>query len=201
MTPPLFLDDFEVGPAASENRSARQISEDELEAACLSSYEDGYRAGWDDAVKEAEETGGRIDAEFARNLEDLSFTFHEARSHILANLEPFLIALSDTFLPELLKAALGDIINEEMLQLAGRLADTSLVLRLSPENRDTIERLMTQVNSAPVEILEDETLLSGQVRLEGGGSERSIDLDDALRRVKHAIAALYEINEKAVEHG
>lgn len=201
MTSPLLLDDFDVSLPRPDSPTQSKITEAELEKARLSSYEAGYSAGWEDAIREAEETGQRIDAEFARNLEDMSFTFHEARSHMLANLEPLLMALTDTFLPEILKDALGEIINEEMLQLAGRLADTPLAIRLSPENRDTMERLLAQVNSAPVKILEDDVLPSGQVRLEGGVEERIIDLADALTRVKCAIAALYEINGKAAENG
>lgn len=201
MTPPLFLDDFEASRDKSENPASRQVSEAELEASRLSSYEAGYSAGWDDAIKEAEETAGRIDAEFARNLEDLSFTFHEARSHVLANLEPLLIALTDRFLPEVLKDVLAEILNEEILQLAGRLADTPLLLRLSPEDRHVVDRLLKQVGSAPVNIREDDALPRGQIRLEGGSEERFIDLNDALSRVKDAIAALYEINEKAAKHG
>lgn len=54
-----------------------------LEEARLASYDSGYAAGWEDATAAQSGDQSRIRAELARNLQALSFTYQEARSHVL----------------------------------------------------------------------------------------------------------------------
>ncbi|MEN8837451.1 MAG: flagellar biosynthesis protein, partial [Celeribacter marinus] len=51
-----------------------------VEQARATGYEAGYKAGWDDAIAADESVRTKIGAELERNLQDLGFTFHEARS-------------------------------------------------------------------------------------------------------------------------
>jgi hypothetical protein len=55
---------------------------DAVEEAKVASFEQGYKAGWDDAVAAQSEDQTRIRADLARNLQSLSFTYQEARSHM-----------------------------------------------------------------------------------------------------------------------
>ncbi|MCI2395293.1 flagellar biosynthesis protein [Aliiroseovarius sediminis] len=195
------LEDFDRVNASSPQSGVHQLADDELEAIRLASYEAGYSAGWDDAVKEAGEDKERIEAEFARNLEDLGFTFHEARSHVLGSLEPLLRAIVDTLLPEVIQEALGHVINDEIMPLAAQAADTPIEVRVSKGSRPALNHLMARVNATPLQIFEDDTLPDGQVFLRSATSERCVDLTSALARIKDAVSALYDINEKAFDHG
>ena len=60
------------------------------EDARLASFEDGYKAGWDDAIAAQDKETARIRADFARSLEDLGFTYTEAHRHVLNAIEPLL---------------------------------------------------------------------------------------------------------------
>ncbi|MCK8465410.1 flagellar biosynthesis protein [Aliiroseovarius sp. S1339] len=201
MNKPLTLEDFDLANLSGAPSGAQRIAEAELEKIRLTSYETGYSAGWDDALKESDGDKGRIEAEFARNLEDLGFTFHEARSHVLGSLEPLLRAIVDTLLPEVVQEALGHVINDELLPLAEQAADTPIEVRVSAGSRPMLDHLMGRVNATPLEIFEDDTLPDGQVFLRSALSERCIDLTSALARIKGAVNALYDINEKAFDHG
>lgn len=201
MNKPLTLEDFAQSGLSGPPHDARPLSETELERLRLTSYEAGYSAGWDDAVKEAAGDKDRIEAEFARNLEDLGFTFHEARSHVLRSLEPVLRAMVDTLMPALMRDALGQTICDEIMLLAEQAADAPIELRVSPASREVLERLMERVTTPPLEVFEDDTLPEGQVFLRSSSSERCIDLTNALARIKDAVAALYDINEKVFDHG
>jgi flagellar M-ring protein FliF len=73
------LEDFATlaGPAAQAPSDPAPALAD---AERLAAYEQGYRAGWDDAVRAEAADQARIGAELARNLQEMSFSFHEARS-------------------------------------------------------------------------------------------------------------------------
>lgn len=201
MNKPLALEDFTQSAKSANHAGPRPVADEELERLRLTAYEAGYSAGWDDAVKEADGDKDRIEAEFARNLEDLGFTFHEARSHVLESLEPLLHAMVDTLLPEVMRDALGQVINDEIMPLAAQAADTPIELRVSSGSRKVLDQLMDRVNTTPLQVFEDDTLPEGQVFLRSSSSERCIDLTSTLARIKNAVTALYDINEKAFEHG
>lgn len=197
----ILLEDFEHSQTLSGAGQTHQLDSQEIEAIRLSSYEKGYSAGWDDALKEADGDKSRIEAEFARNLEDLGFTFHEAKSHVLHSLEPLLTALVESFLPDMLQETIGVIVNEEFLRLAEGAADAPIEIRVAKGNRQILDPLMGHASAVPIEICEDETLLNGQIFLRSSTAERNIDMSSALERIKSSVSAFYDLNEKAFEHG
>ena len=201
MNKPLKLENFELAEVTGASSGMQSRTAAELEALQLASYETGYSAGWDDALRGADEDRDRIEAAFARNIEDLGFTFHEARSHVLGSLEPLLKTLVETLLPEVLQDTLVHIVNEEIMPMAANAADTPIELRVSRNSRGVLDQLMDRVNASPLEIHEDETLPDGQVFLKSATAERCIDFSAAIGRIREAVAALYDVNEKAFEHG
>ena len=64
-----------------------------VEEAKVASFEQGYSAGWDDAVAAQQGDQGRIRADLARNLQSLSFTFQDARSHVLQSIKPLILEM------------------------------------------------------------------------------------------------------------
>lgn len=204
---PLFpLEEFDTIPSIKDAapapvQAAPQISEAELEAARLAGYETGYQAGWDDATKADDNERERIGAEFARNLQDLGFTFHEARSHVMQSLEPLLASMVNKVLPSLVSNTIGQVIVEEILPLAADAADCPIEVVTYPAGHATLEEFLSQNISVPLSIVEEDTLAEGQVYIRMGRTEKQIDLSGAVQRIGEAIAGLYEINEKAVENG
>lgn len=183
----------EPGPAAPGGEM--------LEKARLEGYEAGYQAGWDDAARSEAEDQSRIGAEFARNLQDLGFTFHEARAHVMQALEPLLTGMVEKVLPRLVADTIGQTIVEELLPLAASAADTPIEVVVSPDSRPAVEGLISRATSVPFTITEEETLAEGQVFLRSGKTERHIDLTGAVDRIGAAIVGLYELNERAFQNG
>ena len=58
-----------------------------LEDAKLASFESGYSAGWEDAAAAQADDQTRVSADLARSLQSLTFTYHEARNHVLKAIE------------------------------------------------------------------------------------------------------------------
>lgn len=196
-----------VRPAAARPRqpdaatAGPGVSHEMIEHARLEGYETGYKAGWDDAAHAEAEEQSRIGAEFARNLQDLGFTFHEARSHVMHALEPLLAGLVERVLPRLVSETMGQTIVEELLPLAASAADTPIEVVVSSSSRPALEKLLAHATTVPLHVIEEPTLADGQVYLRSGKIERHIDFSSAVERIGAAINALYELNEKAFRNG
>ncbi len=197
------FEEFDV-PARQQpetQTSAPAVSPEQVEEARLTGYEAGYQAGWDDAAKNDDEDRNRISAEFARNLQDLGFTFHEARSHVMQSLEPLLASMVEKVLPKLISDTIGQAIVEELLPLAAEAADTPIQVLVYPQGCETLEELLSQNNTIPIELVAEASLAEGQVYIRMGQIEKQIDLSGAVHRIGEAISGLYEINERAQNHG
>lgn len=216
MPPRFTLEEFDEANLASVRRRAAEptaspdtaagesvpvITPEMLERARLEGYETGYKAGWDDAAKAQSEDQSRIGAEFARNLQDLGFTFHEARSHVMHALEPLLTGMVERVLPGLVSKTMGQTIVEELLGLAADAADSPIEVMVSPASRPALDNLLTASAGVPFSIVEEPTLAEGQVYLRSGKVERHIDFTSAVERIGTAINGLYELNEKAFQNG
>lgn len=202
------LEDFgDVLNAPTHQDASAQITltradlEIQLEARRLVGYETGYQSGWDDATKSMTEENARLQTEFARNLEDLGFTYQEARSHVLSTLEPLLTQMLAVVLPKALEQAIGPIVAEAMMPMAADMADTPIDVLVSPGTRPTLEAFLQDAGAVPFEIVEKDTLPDGQIYLRSGESECSVDLSGVVARISDAVGALYHVNEKAFDHG
>lgn len=164
-------------------------------------FERGYKAGWDDAAVAETENQTRISAEFARNLQDIGFTFHEARNHVLKSLDNLLSELVGSLVPEIASRAIGAIIAEEIIPMAELAADTPTQIVVPPSAVPALESLVADYATFPVEIVEEPSLCIGQVFLRAGNTEKQINFSTSLEAVSEALLAMYQTNERILDHG
>lgn len=167
----------------------------------VQSYEQGYQAGWEDAALAATQEQDQFSAEFSHNLQDIGFTFHEARSHVVGSMEGLLNALVDTLLPDVLAKSVGARILEEIIPMAEAAADRPIQIVVSPDNKRLVEPLLAEKTICPLELVEEPSLGPGQVFLRSGEIGKKIDLDGVIAQVKEAFDALLEDNREAFAHG
>ncbi len=177
------------------------ITDQALEEQRLEAFERGYQAGWDDASKAHANEQSHIGSELARNLQDLSFTLHEAQATILRNLDPLLRGLAETVLPSAARHAFQDRLVEEMSNLAREVGGSTLVLSVSPDQAEKVAQLVAQEPNLNVSVQPDETLGSGQAFLRAGQRERMIDLDTALNEITQMISAYFDTVTEDQKHG
>ena len=174
---------------------------EEMEAFRTEAYEQGYQAGWDDAVNAQSQDKTRIGAEFARNLQDLGFTFHEAKSHVIKTLEPLLTEMVTKVLPTLVSETLGQTIIEELIPFAEEASDAVVQIVVAQGCKSSIEAIIDTSLTIPLEIIEEPSLADGQVFLRMGELEKKIDMDSAIERIGEAINSIYALNKEALKHG
>jgi len=198
--PPLKLEVFE---SASPKGHGQTVVMDRasIEETRLQSYDSGYAAGWEDATAATQDDQSRIGSELANNLQQMAFTFQEARSHILKSVQPVLTQLCTQLLPPLAREVLAPVVLDTIMPLMDDLADTPVHVVLNPVARPALERLLSQAAGLPLVIIEETTLGEGQVYLRLGEIEHRVDLDLAVTRLTSAVHDFFEYSEKDGGHG
>ena len=172
-----------------------------IEDAKLTAYEQGYKAGWDDAATAQAENQTAIRADLARNLQQLSFTYQEARAQILKALEPLLEEMVNRLLPETARETLAPMVLEQVMPLAEELADQPVTLVLNPSVRAAIESLIAEATGLPMAIEEEPTLPEGQVYIRLGGTEAQVDLSRVTTEIAAAVRGFFSLAEESASHG
>lgn len=197
--PPLKLEVFD-----SDDRPALEGTAPvgaDLEELRLAAYESGYAAGWEDAAATEAEEQTKLRADIARNLQSLSFTYHEARSHILRALGPLLQEMACHIVPQLARDALAPTVLEALMPLAERSSEVPVTIVLNPAARPAVEPLLEATAGLPVRIREEPSLGEGQVFLIFENGEMRIDLQHAAEEITTSLQRFYEVVEGERKHG
>lgn len=177
------------------------VDENALEAAKLDSFEGGYRAGWDDAIKNQTEDHARISSDFSQSLQDLSFTYHEAYSQVLNGIAPLLEEMVRSLLPAVLQQTLGQHVQEQLMAMAQEIGAREVVIAVAPGCAATIKPLLSEDFGFSVQLHEDGTLAEGQADIRFAETERQIDLSGLLQDVTQAVQGFVHDNRREVANG
>jgi flagellar biosynthesis/type III secretory pathway protein FliH len=165
-----------------------------LDEAKVTSFEQGYSAGWEDAAAAQSDDQTRIRADLARNLQSLAFTFQDARTHVLQAIRPLILEMTNRLLPEVAREALAPAVLEALMPLADELADAPLTLVLNPAVRDSVESLVAQATGLPMRIEEEPSLAEGQVYIRLGPAETKVDLTQVTSDIAAAVRGFFNLS-------
>jgi flagellar assembly protein FliH len=134
-------------------------------------------------------------------MQALSFTFHEARTHVLRALAPLLEEMTGRLLPELAREALAPLVLEALMPLAEKLSEAPVTIVLNPAARPAVEALLEQATALPFTLLDEPSLGEGQVYLRLGDTETRLDLDRATAEITAAVRGFFELTQQERKHG
>lgn len=198
--PGLRLEVFDT--AATPNGGVQPLVEaSQLEEAKIAAYEQGYSAGWEDASAAQQGDQTRIRADLARNLQSLSFTFQDARSHVLQAIRPLILEMTGRLLPELAREALAPTVLEVLMPMAEEMGDAPLTLVLNPAVRERVESLVAQATGLPIAIEEEDSLGEGQVYIRLGPQETTVDLTRVTRDITAAVRGFFNLSDQDGSNG
>lgn len=172
-----------------------------LEEGKLASYEEGYRAGWEDATAAQASEQSQLRTDVARNMQALGFTYHEARVHVLRAIEPLVMAIVGRVLPEVAREALAPVVLESLMPIAEQMADAPVTLMLNPSSRSAIEALLEEATGFPLNLVDEPSLGEGQVSIRLGSSETRVDLDRVVAEITMAVRSFFDLTEQEIRHG
>ncbi|GAA0290766.1 FliH/SctL family protein [Rhodovulum strictum] len=167
----------------------------------LKAFEEGYKAGWDDAAAAEDAARARITADFAKTLQEMSFSYHEARAHMLGALGPLLTTMVERVMPQIAAAGFARTVVETAMQLAETQADRPVRIRVCPENRPALEDVIAADPGLPLDIVDDATLGPGQALVAAGTAESEIDIDGMLSAIRTALDDFLTTQKESRTHG
>ncbi len=191
----LTLEDFASSPVV-ETRPMPQPApdpdtalRDAAAAPDARSYDDGYRAGWDDALAQDETRRQAISAEFERNLQELAFSFHEARAQVMLSLRPLVEGLVAQLFPRLGPMALADQVVAVLEPIAEQTSAPTISLVCAVEDAPFLRPLLEGTTGLGATLDPDPTVLPGQVSFRLGHERHAITLDAAMTRITELVSA------------
>lgn len=187
------------GGTPPEPEVVEGLSSEGIEDQKLQSFEEGYQAGWDDAVKAQTDATMKVSSEFGQNLQDMSFTYQEALSKLTMSFKPVMTQVVDKLIPAFVGQAVCAQIIETLHELVKDHAGQPIEIVVAPENVETIKELGEASLTEIYEIIEESSLGRGQAFVRIGSNERSIDLDSVVLGVSEALKAFFhEIEQENI---
>ncbi len=203
MTAALKLEEFDmpIRSAPGLELSGNALTAEAAEEIRIAAYESGYTTGWQDAHASSDKKRAEVSEELARNLRDLSFTYFEARTQVLASVEPVLRALFEKVFPTLLPEATAAHVLTRIHDIAAELADAPVELSVSPDDAEIVEKLTPGDLSVPLKVASEPALASGQAFLRVRKREQEIDVASFLDEIRTALNALAEAEPALTANG
>lgn len=197
MAQPLQLEVFET-PQTPDGPVF--LMPEQVEDIRLNAYERGYGAGWDDGGQQGESEDAAHRAEIRRQVEQISFGYHEARAHVLNALNPLLTAVFDTVLPEVSRAAIVPLVIDQLLPLAHDAAEEPLVLTVPQGMRARFEAAFEGLVLPPLTLNESAELADAQAVISQGESQSHVDLTQATDSARMALERFYQFQNEDSKH-
>lgn len=162
----------------------------ELEKFRLDSFEKGYRAGWEDAISAEKASRDRISSDLAQNLQDLSFTYHEAMAHASRSFASLMSSVVEKLLPAALRETVGLHILDVLQAHAKECAGLEVRIAVSSDDLPAAQAALEGDFGFPVRVLEDPQLFQGQADIRFKDQERRLDLTSLANEIIAAVDAI-----------
>lgn len=167
-------------------------ADDALEERRLETFEEGYQAGWADATTALHTEQHGIAAEFAQNIQDMSFTYHEALSKLTGAYRPLMEQIVSRVLPAAAQTSLVGHIVQQLDALVESHVGGEATITVSSNTLGAARKLLAQNDSdVPFNLRADATLSDGQVYLQIGDAERELNLDVVTDGIVDAVNAFF----------
>ncbi len=167
----------------------------------LNAYEDGYKAGWDDAVSANSDEQSRISSDLAKSLQEISFGYHEARTHVLENVADILKLMSEKLLPEAAREHFSQTVIERAKELAEGAADAPIEVLVNPQDRAAIETVIGESPPFPISLKEESSLTTGQAFFKSASGEHSLDLTEIETSLRSAVDGFLTTQNEVQNYG
>lgn len=182
---------LELGERHLQPAPEIDLPKDALEDMQLMSFDDGYQAGWEDAIT-AQKVTAEKDAEgISQNFQDLAFSHREAYEKLRISMRPLLLQIVNKLLPESARQLVGLHLIEKLSQIMENYAETAIEIAASPENMEQLNSVLENLITLPFKIVSEPNLTAGQVYLRIGQCEEEINIDAVINGIADAIEAYY----------
>lgn len=177
----LILEDFSQPAAPNLDTSP--------DDAQLEAFERGYQAGWDDAASSVGHQQEAIRAEISQSLQEAGFTFYEAQTAVINNIEPVLEAVLHKLLPSFAQAALAPLVAEKITAVLRTHGAGEISVAAPGDQVDALNTALLSCVNFPVTVHSDDTLQPNQATISVAGKEQMLDLNAAIDTIIETVLA------------
>lgn len=192
----LKLESFDHGTAQNDDDP---LTAQDAESLRARAFEEGYGAGWSDALAQMRNEDALRRAASEEALQGIAFGFHEARSELESSFVALASELVDILLPELLPRAMQQVVSQELRALAARQFRGRMELLCATGVREVMSDLIATVPGLDITLVDEPSFTEQQVMLRVDQNLRHIDLDGLRTTLR---ASLTDISQqKDTAHG
>lgn len=173
MTQAFNLQDF----AAPEQNS--ELAEDESQfepASDTTAFDDGYKAGWGDAVAKLDTNNAQLQVALSEALQEFSFSTLEAKTLLLKELHPVLLAIFAKVLPDIVGQSGPELIVDHIKELLSEQNFISLTVTCNPAETDALDATLQKKGAQEVRVKANAMIDIGAFLVRADGVETLLDL-------------------------
>lgn len=150
----------------------------------------GFAAGFDAGQKAAQQDATQLNAQIVNRLVEMRFGYAEAKQDLLRGLAPFVNAICDQILPDILDDVTRSKLIESLI-VAGE-ADLSAPIRITthPDKRAALETALHAFDPTMFELMHDPQLAADEIIVGTGGQETQLDVSAMISDLRAALAMI-----------
>ncbi|WP_299140076.1 hypothetical protein [uncultured Tateyamaria sp.] len=199
MVPSHLFQDF--GTAQPAKDVGEKANLEEIEDLKLESFEAGYQAGWEDAVKAQSDTLTHVSSGLAASLQAASFDYHELRATLNTSVQTIMEQVVSIILPQMAHASLGTHVRDQIVGTTREALDRPIEVVVAPEAKDPIQGVLADQLPEPFTLITDPLMASTQVVVRLGQRETEINLDKVTSDIRAAIDAFFDTQSPEERNG
>lgn len=194
----LFQDFGTLKPA---NADKKTLSDDELEDMKLHSFEGGFQAGWEEALKAQEKSSKHVSDDFLKSLQSASFEYQDVRNSLQKAVQTIMGEVVETILPLAARASLGSHICDLVNDVSENALNRSIDIVVAPGREANVHHVLKEDLSEPFKVFVDPMMSPNQACLRLGDKEIDVDLDKTVAEIASAVSNFFEMHKAEVTDG
>lgn len=194
-----LFEDF--GGSSNTTDETSELGVEEVEDQKLQAFENGYQAGWDDAIQAQSDNGKHVSAGLAASLQEAKLEYEEVRSSLDGSLQEIMSGVVKTLLPAIARDSLGTHICEQVQVMSKTEMNRKIEVAVAPEAEDVVRSVLSESAAATCEIITDSLLAPTQAFLRLGKDEREINLDHVVTEIAQSVSAFFATRNSEVTDG
>lgn len=194
-----LFEDF--GGLPKKTNETSNLGAEEVEDQKLQAFENGYQAGWDDAIKAQSETGKHVSAGLATSLQDASLEYEEMRKGLNAAVSEVMSGIVRTLLPTVARESLGTHICEQIKVMTQSKLERKIEVAVAPETEKVVRSMLDSETNVTCDITTDPLLAPTQAFLRLGPDECEINLDQMLNEIAQSVTNFFESQNAELTNG
>jgi hypothetical protein len=181
----LKLEVFDLGHLDAQSPLLDRFQAEKLRE---NAYEQGYAAGWQDALEHMRNEDELRNIAAQEALQAIGFSYNEAHQALVGSFLALIQAMLEKLLPEAAHLALPVFLSAELEALVAQNTRAEVQLICAPGARDRLAELVASCAQIKIELVEEPSFSESQLLLRLDSQEREIDLSGLLHKMREIFA-------------